>query len=171
MLPDSAASWQPIDPRSVPAGRVSGMVSAGITSAGALFVTLLVLFTQLAWPAKLMLVIALWGGVMLSIVAALVMPSWRYRFTFWRLTDEGLEIRRGRYFRSRHAVARSRVQHTDVSQGPVQRAFGVATLTLYTAGTEHSAIALPGLAPEIAIGLRVALTGQAAAERGDGGGV
>jgi hypothetical protein len=170
MLPDSTTSWQPIDPRSIPAGRVSGMVSAGMMAAGALFATLLVLFTQLAWPAKLMLVALMWVGVLLSLTGALVLPAWRYRFTTWRLTDEGLEIRRGRYFRSRLAVARSRVQHTDVSQGPVQRVFGVSTLTLYTAGTEHAAITLPGLTPETAIGLRAALTGKAT-EVGDGDGV
>jgi membrane protein YdbS with pleckstrin-like domain len=71
----------------------------------------------------------------------------------------GLEIRRGRWFRSELTVARSRIQHSDVAQGPVERSFGLATLSIHTAGTEHAEISLSGLAPEAARWIRAQLTG------------
>ena len=42
-------------------------------------------------------------------------------------------------------VPRSRVQHTDVSQGPIARRFGLGKLAIYTAGTEHAMVELAGL--------------------------
>ena len=49
-------------------------------------------------------------------------------------------------WRSITHVPRSRVQHTDVSQGPLERRYGLGTLIVYTAGTDHARVSLPGLA-------------------------
>ena len=51
-------------------------------------------------------------------------------------------------------VPRSRVQHTDVAQGPLERRYGLGTLVIYTAGTEHAKVALPGLAYADALRIR-----------------
>ena len=51
-------------------------------------------------------------------------------------------------------MPRSRVQHTDVSRGPLERAYDLATLVIYTAGTEHSRVALSGLAERDAYPIR-----------------
>ena len=74
-----------------------------------------------------------------------------------RLDRHGLEIHRGVWWRSRIRVPRSRVQHTDVHQGPLDRRWGLADLTVFTAGTEAAAIRLPGLPAERALALRDAL--------------
>ncbi len=165
-IENSEQNWYGVDPRSVAAGRVSGLISSAITGFGAVLASLLLLV--LGWPLAVKLIVAalVWGFVCLSLLSAIVLPAWRYRYTRWRLGSVGLEICRGRWFRSEITLARSRVQHSDVSQGPIERSFGVATLTVYTAGTEHAQIALPGLAPETARALRARLTGF-----GDGGSV
>jgi membrane protein YdbS with pleckstrin-like domain len=46
------------------------------------------------------------------------------------------------------------VQHTDVSQGPLQRRYGLATLTVHTAGTENAQVQLPGLPHDVALSIR-----------------
>ena len=51
-------------------------------------------------------------------------------------------------------VPRSRVQHTDVSQGPIERGFGLGTLVIYTAGTEHARVELHGLEHGTALHIR-----------------
>ena len=51
-------------------------------------------------------------------------------------------------------VPRSRVQHTDVSQGPLERRFGLGTLVVYTAGTDHARVSLGGLAHAHALRIR-----------------
>jgi membrane protein YdbS with pleckstrin-like domain len=51
-------------------------------------------------------------------------------------------------------VPRSRIQHSDVSQGPLERRFGLATFSVYTAGMRHAGVRLHGLAHDRALALR-----------------
>lgn len=72
-------------------------------------------------------------------------PEISYQHTFYRVDPQGIEIRRGVYWRRIITVPRSRVQHTDVSQGPLQRKYDLGTLVIYTAGTDHAKVELSGL--------------------------
>jgi membrane protein YdbS with pleckstrin-like domain len=74
----------------------------------------------------------------------------RHRHLRYRVDDKGLRIRRGVFWRKVILIPTSRVQHTDVSQGPVQRSFELAALTVHTAGTEGASISLAGLEHGIA---------------------
>jgi membrane protein YdbS with pleckstrin-like domain len=71
--------------------------------------------------------------------------------------EDGLEIQRGVYWRTITTVPRSRIQHTDVSQGPLERRYGLGTLVVYTAGTHHSQVSLSGLEFTVAQAIRVHL--------------
>jgi membrane protein YdbS with pleckstrin-like domain len=101
--------------------------------------------------------------VLLALLAG-AWTGWRYaaasyaRIRF-RLDADGLSIRRGVWWRSETRVARSRVQHTDVNRGPLDRRLGLATLKVHTAGTRHASIELDGLDAERAVALRDALAG------------
>ncbi len=84
----------------------------------------------------------------------LVAPLRGYRALGYALDDDELWIARGVWTRSVTLVPLDRVQHIDVSQGPLERAFGVSRLVLHTAGTQNSLVVLPGLARETAEGIR-----------------
>jgi membrane protein YdbS with pleckstrin-like domain len=84
-------------------------------------------------------------------------PAAAYRHLSYAVDEAGIVVRRGVFFRSHIALPRVRIQHTDVFQGPLQRRFGVGTLKLYTAGSAHTKIELPGLAHQEALELRDAL--------------
>jgi uncharacterized protein len=81
-------------------------------------------------------------------------PAARYRHLRYSLDEVGITIREGIWWRTQSALPRVRIQHTDISQGPLQRRYGVATLKLYTAGTRFTRIELPGLAYADAVALR-----------------
>ena len=51
-------------------------------------------------------------------------------------------------------VPRSRVQHTDVSQGPLERRYGVGTLVIHTAGTDDAVVTQRGLTHGTALAIR-----------------
>ena len=61
--------------------------------------------------------------------------------------------------RTRTVVPFGRVQHIDVSEGPVERRFRLATLILHTAGTRSAAVSLPGLTREEAESMRDRIEG------------
>ena len=81
----------------------------------------------------------------------------RWLSTAWRLDARGLQVRRGRMFHREILVPRSRVQHLDIERGPIERHYGLATLTVHTAGTRLHALRQPGFLDADAVALRDAL--------------
>ena len=102
------------------------------------------------------------GWAVLTIAAAVLSSVWpdaRYRRTRYRVDQDGLTIRRGIFWRSETFVPRSRIQHTDVLQGPLQRQFELATLIVHTAGTQDASVPLSGLSYQVALPIRDLLIG------------
>ena len=98
----------------------------------------------------------------LLLLAAAARLAWQlgrrgYDAVRYRLDEEGLEIHRGIWWRSEIRVLRSRVQHTDLQRGPLDRRLGLADLDLHTAGSKNATVKLPGLDVDRAIALRDAL--------------
>jgi len=154
-----------LDPRVIPLQKTVGWILAACLSAPA-FVGLFI-----SWLAngptlpRLAAFASLWMFYTIALVWHLQRwPSIEYRHTAYRLDDRGLEIRRGVYWRAIINVPRSRVQHTDVSQGPLERGHGLGTLVVYTAGTDHAKVELSGLDHAIALRIREHLLPGAAGD-------
>jgi membrane protein YdbS with pleckstrin-like domain len=81
-------------------------------------------------------------------------PLRRYQARGYQLGGDRLRVVRGLLFRSDTVVPFGRVQHIDVQQGPLERAYGLATLVLHTAGTHNASVALPGLGHDDAVAMR-----------------
>jgi membrane protein YdbS with pleckstrin-like domain len=109
----------------------------------------------------------LWPLAPLLVFIAGILRTWwwpplSYRHLRFGVDDTGIAIESGVLWRSRIALPRVRIQHTDVSQGPLERRYDIGTLKLYTAGSRHTRIELPGLRHEDAIALRDALLAEGA---------
>lgn len=98
----------------------------------------------------------------LAVVPALAIALWitlvapPRRFAHWgfALDDRELHVAHGWLTRMHTIVPIGRVQHIDLTQGPIERGCGIATLVLHTAGTDHSLVSVPGLAREQAEAVR-----------------
>jgi uncharacterized protein len=116
---------------------------------------------QLVWatisvPVTAGLTALLWLGagstaglITLLVCLLLAGTEWvllRGRFRSWGYAEreEDLLIRRGFLFRKLSVVPYGRMQFVDVTAGPVERAFGLATVKLHTAAAATDA-KLPGL--------------------------
>lgn len=129
-----------------------GQAALGTVAATFVAAVLLVSQSLSAWPA-------------LAVAAVGLVLSWRWPSLYYRhlrygVDAAGIVIQHGVLWRSHIALPRIRIQHTDVSQGPLQRRFGVGTLKLYTAGSRHTMIALPGLDHADALALRDSLLAE-----------
>ena len=149
------ATWHSLDPRYVALQRQVGWITSAVLSAIS-GVGAAVFLLSLPWPWVLELVLA---GVAVACLALFTwwLQAWppiEYRYASYRVDQNGLEIRRGVLFRAVINVPRSRVQHTDVSQGPLQRRFGLATLVVHTAGTSSAEVHLAGLTHDVALSIR-----------------
>jgi hypothetical protein len=152
-----------LHPDSTKAKRLSGLITtavlAGLASIG---VAILLLLGRGGRPGLLLLPLAWLGATALLGGFVLWWPGVAYRHVSYIVSERGLSIRRGVLWRTINSVPRNRVQHTDVSEGPIERMFGLATLVVYTAGTEHASISLAGLGRERAFRIRDHLIGGGA---------
>lgn len=130
------------------AGALQGLVLALGASAFAVLLRRDDLATILPW-------------LIAGVGAAVLFGAWfghlRWRHAAWKLDGAGLQVKRGRFWRSEVLVPRSRVQHLDIERGPIERHFGLATLIVHTAGTRTHALRQAGFPDADAVALRDAL--------------
>ena len=146
--------FQRLDPRHITTEFISGAILSMIFSfVGAVSVAVSWFSFDTRWHWYLFCagvgLVLLWLWFM-----TIFWPRREYKYASWRLDEVGLEIRKGVLWRHRITVPRARIQHVDISQGPLQRNFGLAELTIHTAGTQNSSVKVEGLAYPVAVELR-----------------
>jgi len=152
---DAALNWQRPSPRllrerrlevgmaTVPAAVIGGVVGAGASAGVGL---------------------AIAGGVVLLGLAAERFLARRVAAWGFAERNEDLMVRRGVLVRRLSVIPYGRMQFIDITAGPLERAFGLATLRMHTAAAASDA-RIPGLDQEVAARLRDQLSalGQAQA--------
>lgn len=134
-----------LDPRAIVVQRISSSWLATLAATG-------VFVTTMRWEGRYL---AAYGALLVLMSWwAWAWPALSWRYTSFRVDASGLEIRRGVLFRQVVTVPRSRVQHTDVSQGPLERRYQLGTLAVHTAGTVYARVQLSGLSYRVALDLR-----------------
>ncbi len=141
---DATSGERAVDERTVAVWRWAALIGAVPIAAAASLFTISVWLAgspaaEIAWLAY---------PLLLAVLAVSIWwyPAARYRRLRYRLDEIGITITDGIFWRTQSSLARVRIQHTDISQGPLQRRYGVATLKLYTAGSRFTRTELPGLA-------------------------
>jgi membrane protein YdbS with pleckstrin-like domain len=91
---------------------------------------------------------------MLAVLVVTIIPRRTHRRLRYRLTDRMLHSVHGWMFHTDTLVPFVRVQHLDVTRGPLDKLFGTASLVVHTAGTHNSVVTVNGLAPDRAAEIR-----------------
>lgn len=78
--------------------------------------------------------IALYAILAILVVYAIVEPEIMYRRYRYRMDDEKIEVRRGIVYITHAMVPIERVHQVDVSEGPINRMYGLANVNITTAG-------------------------------------
>lgn len=153
--PIADGSERRLEPQVVRVRRIAGLLAAAVAAA-VLLGGIGAAYAALDPPPRVLATaLACWGLLFAGLAAlAVVWPALAWARASFKVDAQGLEIRRGVFWREVLRVPRSRVQHTDVSQGPVERPLGLATLVVHTAGTHHASIRLDGLAHATAEAVR-----------------
>jgi len=142
--------WQPVSPA---LARLRHALVLGV--AVVLLAVVVVLALLLPVP------VAAWVGaavlVLLSAPVAWVLVARNARWWGYAERDADLYIRHGALFRTLVVVPYGRMQYVDVHAGPLEQAFGIASVHLHTASPGTSA-RIPGLPADEAARLRDRLT-------------
>jgi membrane protein YdbS with pleckstrin-like domain len=144
-----------LDPRHISHQQKVGWIAAAFLT-GLSFIVAIVFWASAGFSLAALLAAA---GLWLALSGFLAWhaqawPAIAYRHASYKVDDRGLEIHRGVLWRRIINIPRSRVQHTDVSQGPLERTHELGTLVVYTAGTDHARVDLAGLAHARALRIR-----------------
>ncbi len=118
-------------------------------------------------------VVALAAPLLVGIAAAaLVLPAYAYdRFRYGVRASDVL-VEQGVLFRRTTSIPLDRIQHVDTRQGPLERAFGLSRVVVYTAAGLSADGSIPALDERTAAALRDHLArgaGRAVSERADDG--
>ena len=145
----------PLDPKQIAVLRIRVAIAG-------LVLTALLLIAELATDEinPLPFGAALGVGILLILIGIWRIPARRYAAWGYRMEEDELAVRHGLLVRALSLVPFGRVQHIDLAQGPLERAFGLATLVLNTAGTRGAAIRLPGLSQADAEQMRDHIRGK-----------
>jgi uncharacterized protein len=103
-----------------------------------------------------------WGGLAVAVVAAIVIPYLRYRRWRYEIRERDLFLSHGSWFFVLTLIPFDRIQYVETHQGPLDLAFGLMQLVVYTAAGRAARI--PGLAPSQAEALREELAKVAGTE-------
>jgi membrane protein YdbS with pleckstrin-like domain len=142
--------WRPVSPQLARMRRTVLLVWVAVAVAAAVLVHLVVSF---AWWVTAVAVLAL----LAALAAGWFLIGRNARAWGFAERDEDLYVRHGALFRELIVVPYGRMQYVDVTSGPVERRYGVATVSLHTASPKTSAH-IPGLPAAEAARLRDRLT-------------
>jgi membrane protein YdbS with pleckstrin-like domain len=136
-----------LDPRVVRLWRTSAAIWTGVLVLAALALHFAVGDDVPAWAA----------GVLVLALGAFYLVLWvprAYRAWEFEIRETDVRLRHGVLWKRTSVVPHARIQHVDTRHGPLTRAFGLASVVLYTAGHTGAAIEIPGLPAAEAEALR-----------------
>ena len=143
-----AVDWRPVSAKLITVELIARTTFAVVVLLG-LFVGWIAA-THWAWLVAMAAVVVL--AVWRAIVTVRAVKAWGYAER-----DNDLLVRHGLLVRRLSIVPYARMQYVDVTAGPLERAFGLATVQLHTAAAASDA-RVPGLPPAEAARLRDRLT-------------
>jgi len=145
-----AYEWKRLAPAYLSLRRLTSLITAPIVlSIPAILVGVL---TGRWWISAL-----LWALAAVIAIVRLILVERNWRSWGYVEREDDLYITHGVLFRTLIAVPYGRMQLVEVGSGPLERAFGLASVSLKTASPETNAT-IPGLTPDEAARLRDRLT-------------
>ena len=104
-----------------------------------------VVFLFLWMPRPLLISASVWLLVAFITYLSIVKG---YPLRGYAVRQHDITYKKGWIFQTRTTVPMNRIQHSEISQGPLERRFNISSLKIFTAGGAASDLVIPGLLPE-----------------------
>ncbi len=144
MLPFETDQWESLEPQVRTLWRISGVINAFIIAALAAIPEFLI--TPKLRPEYLLPTGVITGTVFVIIlIAGQVFVNLTYKNYRFSLGDDDLSVAKGVLWKSWRFISRNRVQHVDITAGPIARLLGLVHVSIYVGGMQTAAVSIPGL--------------------------
>lgn len=161
-LPRAAdLEWHALHPRFVARILVQRAVSLGVVAVLLGAATVFVYVEQVWEGRATTLVRVVWGLAICYAAWRLVWPVFEVPRRGYAVRERDIAFRSGLLWRVATVVPFNRVQHAATASGLFDRKFGLATLTVFTAGGSGGDLHIAGLGADRAERLRVYVVGKA----------
>lgn len=87
----------------------------------------------------------IWGGWLAWLLTSVFFTVKNYAIAGYAIRQKDIAYRRGVLFRTITTIPFNRIQHCEITEGPVEKMFELATLKVFTAGGSSSDMAISGL--------------------------
>lgn len=151
-LDDSA--FEPLDPNHLRVQEISWLIT------GAVLLTVGVVL-PLALDAPRWVLALTTVPVILLVIVGILAERAAFAQRGWLLRTHDISSRQGLIERTTTTAPFFRVQHVTVESGPVARLFGLAELTVFTAGAGLGDLSIPGLPEAVAAQLKETVLARA----------
>ncbi|MDP4952646.1 MAG: PH domain-containing protein [Flavobacteriales bacterium] len=115
--------------------------------------SILLLVLSAMWIAPLiageLIGVAISGAVWLCIALLIFLfEKKRYHQKGLALREHDISYKEGVFFQKTVTIPFNRIQHSEISRGPIERKFKLSTLKIFTAGGSQSDLSISGLDPD-----------------------
>jgi len=140
---------QPIEPSYWKVLQIEWLITVTVLAVAAGAAIYFIIPQNKTWLIALIAII--W--VLITIIYYIfISQSFKYRA--YALREKDVLSRTGWIIRHLEVCPFTRIQHCSVHAGPLERRFGLASISLYTAGSEGADLRIPGLKEETASTIR-----------------
>lgn len=124
--------------------RISFLITVGIFLV--LAILLYYLVDEIQEPV---FIIAITLFILFSILSY-VSISLSFKYSGFALREKDLLFRSGWFVRKTRVVVRDRIQHVSVQSGPIERRFGLSSVSVFTAGSSEADFTIKGITKQTA---------------------
>lgn len=87
-------------------------------------------------------------------VLSFVSTGLSFKYSGYALRERDLLFKSGWLKRRIRIVVRSRIQHVSVQSGPIERKFGLSSVSIFTAGSSEADFTIKGIKEQTALGIK-----------------
>jgi membrane protein YdbS with pleckstrin-like domain len=100
------------------------------------------LWTLHSWVESTLYVLLIFYIVLIPL-KLIVFPKIRWKYFFYEVKEDEIDIQDGIFIIKRTLIPTIKIQKLNISQGPILKKYGLATVTITTAASEETIPALP----------------------------
>ncbi|MFM9873715.1 MAG: PH domain-containing protein [Fimbriimonadaceae bacterium] len=137
------SSWKKLEPKVQTLWRVTNGIMSLVLACLAIIPDLILRKEAGKWPLfpfALPLIAFVIIGILTQWIVGRSYQCYRYE-----LGEDDLAVAKGVFWKSWRFVNRNRIQHVDLTSGPIARALGLVEVSIFVGGMHTAAVTIPGL--------------------------
>lgn len=128
-------------------------ISAGITFFVILAIAISVFYFIESLQEALTMFLA--GGILTLIFAlSFISTTVSFKYSGYALREKDILFKSGWIIRKIRIVMLNRIQHVSVQSGPIERKYGLSSVSIYTAGSSQADFTITGISEETALRIK-----------------